>query len=116
MVPTLNEGSRCFIKAKFFDQAESPQIPSSLSYRIDCETTGQTVLDWVSITPAATIEVQIDATLNVIINGRNPVERKVVTFQANADPANNAFTEVQEYDLISLQGLQPSGLNPDYRF
>jgi hypothetical protein len=104
-VPTLNEGSRCFIKAKFYDNKEQPQIPTSLSYKVQCETTGTLLQDWLPITPDVMVEVQIDATLNHIVNRRNPIERKVVTFQANADPASNAFTEDQFYDLIALQAL-----------
>jgi len=105
MVPTLNEGSRCFVKAKFYDKNEDPQIASSLQYRVDCETTQTAILDWQTITPAAVVEVQIDATLNTIINRSNVVERKVVTFKANADPPEGAFIGVQFYDLINLQGL-----------
>lgn len=108
MTPTLNEGSRCFIKAKFFDKTGNPQIPSSLMYRIDCQTTGQTVLDWQTVTPNSVIEIVIPATVNTIISIRNPIERKVVTFKANADPPESAFTEPQAYDLINLQGLGPS--------
>jgi len=105
MVPTLNEGSRCFVKAKFYDKNEDPQIASSLQYRVDCETTQTAILDWQTITPAAVVEVQIDATLNVIINRGNVVERKAVTFRANADPPEGAFTGVQFFDLINLQGV-----------
>jgi len=105
MVPTLNEGSRCFVKAKFYDKNEAPQIASSLQYRVDCETTQTAILDWTTLTPAAVVEVQIDATLNTIINSNNVVERKVVTFKANADPDTGAFTGVQFYDLINLQGV-----------
>lgn len=105
MVPTLNEGSRCFVKAKFFDRAQMPQIPTSLDYRIDCETTGQAILDWTALTPAAAVEITVNATLNVIIFRNNPVERKVVTVRANADPPESAFTDVQRYDLINLQGV-----------
>ena len=105
MIPTLNEGSRCFVKAKFFDKNEAPQISSSLQYRVDCETTQTAILDWQTITPAVTVEVQIDATLNTIINRANVVERKTVTFRANADPPEGAFTGIQQYDLINLQGI-----------
>jgi hypothetical protein len=104
-VPTLNEGSRCFVKAKFFDNKERPQIPTSLSYKVQCETTGTLLQDWTSVTPGTQVEVQIDATLNSIVNRRNPIERKVVTFLANADPPQSAFTEDQFYDLISLQAF-----------
>jgi hypothetical protein len=102
-IPTLNEGSRCFVKAKFFDHAENAQIPTSLSYRVDCQTTGATLLDWTTVTPDTVVEVQIDATLNVIQRRGNSIERKAVTFMANADPAASAFTSVQFYDLIALQ-------------
>jgi len=104
-VPTLNEGSRCFIKAKFFDRQEVPQIPTSLSYKVQCETTGTILKDWTIVTPATVVEVQIDATLNKIVNRTNVIERKVVTFLANADPPESAFTEDQEYDLINLDAF-----------
>lgn len=102
-VPTLNEGSRCFIKAKFFDKNGAAQVPNSVAYRVDCETTGTLVQDWTSVTPDVQVEVQIDATLNKIIATRNEIERRTVTFLCNADPAANAFTEIQQYDLIGLQ-------------
>ena len=102
-VPTLNEGSRCFIKAKFSDKNDLPQIPNSVSYRVDCETTGTLIQDWTTVTPNVQVEVQINATLNKIISQRNQIERKTVTFLANADPPENAFTEIQQYDLIALQ-------------
>jgi hypothetical protein len=105
-VPTLNEGSRCFVKAKFFDNREQPQIPTSLSYRVQCETTGTLLLDWTAVTPDTQVEVQIDATLNVIIRPHNPIERKSATFRANADPPTGAFTEVQYWDLVALSALE----------
>lgn len=112
MIPTLNEGSRCFIKAKFYDKNENPQIPSALMYRLDCETTGQAIAligadstGWVSVTPATVVEITIEATANTIINRSNRVERKVATFKANGDPPESAFTEVQVFDLLNLQGI-----------
>lgn len=104
-VPTLNEGSRCFVKAKFFDKRELPQIPTSVQYRLDCETTGKNLLDWTFLTPDTVVEITVDATLNTIVSRRNPIERKIVTLRANADPPESAFTEVQYYDLINLQAL-----------
>jgi hypothetical protein len=105
MIPTLNEGSRCFVKAKFTDKNNVPQIASSLQYRVDCETTNTVLQDWTTVTPAQTVEVQIDATVNHIVRRNNATERKVVTFLANADPATGAFTGVQKYDLVNLQGI-----------
>lgn len=105
MIPALNEGSRCFVKAKFTDKNGTPQIASSLQYRVDCETTQTAILDWQTLTPAQSVEVQIDATLNTIISRGNAVERKTVTFKCNADPPEGAFTGIQQYDLVNLQGI-----------
>jgi hypothetical protein len=102
-IPTLNEGSRCFVRAKFYDNQGKPQIPTSVAYRIDCETTRTLVQDWTFITPGASVEVQIDATVNVMVNQRDDIERMTVTFMCNADPPEDAFTEIQQYDLIALQ-------------
>jgi len=102
-VPTLNEGSRCFVKAKFFDRKGMPQIPTSLSFKVQCETTGTVLQDWTSVTPDTVVEVQINATLNSIVSRRNTIERRTVTFLCNADPPENAFTEIQQFDLIGLQ-------------
>ncbi len=105
MIPLLNEGSRCFVKAKFYDRNGVPQISSSLQYRVDCETTNTVLQDWVTLTPATQVEVQIDATLNTIQRRINTIERKCVTFRANADPPSGAFTAVQKFDLVNLQGI-----------
>lgn len=104
-IPTLNEGSRCFVKAKFFDKLENPRIPTSVQYRIDCETTGQNILGWTFLTPNTVVEITVDATLNTIVSRRNPIERKVLTVKANADPVESAFTETQFWDLIALEAL-----------
>lgn len=104
-VPTLNEASRCWVKVKFFDKDEMPQIPSAVRYRIDCETTGQIVLDWTTFSTDTVIEIEVIAPLNAIINTRNPIERKVMTVQANSDNPNEAFNEIQEWDVVNLQGL-----------
>jgi len=104
-VPTLNEASRCWVKVKFFDKNAAPQTPSSVRYRIDCETTGQTVLDWTAFGTDTVIEIFVDAPLNAIINSRNPIERKVMTVQANADTPDEVFNETQQWDVINLQGI-----------
>jgi len=105
MVPTLNEASRCWVKAKFYDRDQKPQVPSALQYRIDCETTGQTVLDWTAVSPDAVVEIFVDAGLNKIIRTSNPIERKVMTIQANSDSPDTVFNEIQEWDVINLQAL-----------
>lgn len=105
MVPTLNDGSRCWVKAKFYDTDGNPQTPSALQYRIDCETTGQNILGWTALTPDTVIEVLVDAPLNNIIHSSNPIERKVLTMQANYDDPNNIFNEIQEWDVVNLRSL-----------
>lgn len=114
MIPTVNEQSRCWVKAKFYDKSDNLQTPTAMQYRIDCETTRQTVLDWTSFTPASTVEIFIPASLNNIINPVNSVERKVVTVQANSDTPDQAFNQVHKYDLVRLQGITVPPVGNDY--
>jgi len=105
MIPTLNEGSRSQVTARFYDNADNPQLPNTVDYRLDCETTGQVILDWTAVPPAAVVSILVTADLNAIINPNNPVERKVLTVMANRLDITAAFNEVQKWDLIRLQGL-----------
>jgi hypothetical protein len=109
----LNENSRCWVKAKFYDGSDMAQIPTALRYRIDCETTKQVVLDWSDLTPFLTVEVLIPATLTKIININNATERKAVTFEANPGTPD-AFNEVQRFDVINVLGQGTTPLGPDY--
>lgn len=106
MTPTLNDGSRCWVKAKFFDKAGLPQIPSAMQYRLDCETTGENIIGWTPFAPTDTsVEIFIDAPFNNIIRSQNPIERKVLTVQANSDDPANVFNDTQEWDVVNLLAL-----------
>lgn len=102
--PVLNESSVCWIKAKFFTRFDLAQIPSAVQYRLDCETTGQVILDWTTVTTAAALEVEVTAVQNVIINDRNLVERKVMTVMANSDSTTERFNDQIKWDVLNQQG------------
>jgi hypothetical protein len=78
---TVNEGTTAYLSVQFLDKAGSAAAPSSVSYRIDCLTTGTAVLAPTSATPGSTVELTITATQNAILGGR-PFERRRVTVEA----------------------------------
>jgi len=77
-----NERSTKYVSAAFFDKDGVAAVPSTVAYRIDCATTGTAVLASTSVTPAASVEVEITPAQNAIIVAANARETKIVTFTA----------------------------------
>lgn len=53
-------------------------VPASARYRIDCGTTGQNVVGWTSLTPAASMAISWTAAL---ISQSHDLELKVITVE-----------------------------------
>ena len=62
---------------------DSSDTPTTADYRIDCLTTGTTIQDWASLTPAASISISITPTHNRIVNSGNKREKKQLTVSAD---------------------------------
>ena len=104
-VPTLNERSRCWTKAKFYDHNGASQTPIAIRYRLDCQTSGKALVDWTNVAIANTVEILIEAALNAIQNNGNPVERKCLTIQTVDDDGLPTATNVQLWDVVNLTGI-----------
>lgn len=87
------------------DPDEVPTAPVTLRWRLDCQTTGYTLIDWTTATPTSLLEVTIPAEMNRIINARNRIERKVFTVEANAG-TDEAFTHEELYEVRNLTAVQ----------
>ncbi len=61
------------------DASDAAATPSTLHYRIDCLSTGTTVLDWTSETPSTSNTLSIKSSENRIIDDSNRRELKQVT-------------------------------------
>lgn len=101
MTVVVKEKSRAVLTVRFLNEAGRLAVPSAISYRIDCRTSGQMVRDWTAVTPGSVIQIGIPSSENAILAGEAREER-VVTIQATygADDLVN-----DEY-LYVVQNLQ----------
>ena len=76
------------IEASFFDDTGLSMVPASLNYRIDDELSGAQILGWTSITPAASVSIEVSSALNAMISNSRSQETHVVTVQLT-DPSTN---------------------------
>jgi hypothetical protein len=97
----INEGSTGYIAISFFDQVGAAANPTSVEYRVDCLSTARQILDWTTITPATSVEIQLTPAQNAILNPANSVEKKLVTVRAQYG-AGEAQTDQFEYVVRNL--------------
>ena len=100
----VNEGQSFTATFRFFDSSFVPSSPTTLRYRIDCLTSKQTVLDWTTLTPAATVNIAVSPDDNEIKNSANRRERKQLVVQTNYGTATQGV-ETKEWDVLNLQGV-----------
>lgn len=102
----VNESSALTLTAKVWDDSTetwTAQVPTTLRYRIDCNTTGTEVLGWTSITADDVNTISITATQNAIQNDCNEFEEKQLTLQANAGLATQ-YQNIFAYQVKNLSG------------
>lgn len=78
----INERSTAYLTASFFDADGQPAAPSSVTYSVYCMTSGQQLRAATSVTPAATVTIQLGATDTLIVGPANAFERRRVTVSA----------------------------------
>lgn len=98
---TVNEGSTAYLPIEFRDKSGALAVPASISYRIDCATTGEAIRAPSAVTPASSIELTLTPQDNRIVTASNRAERRRVTITA-AYGADDAATGDFEYDVRNL--------------
>jgi hypothetical protein len=82
-VNTVTEGSTTWVSVAFLDREGVPQAPATISYRVDCLTTGTVMLAATSATPTGTtLTVRVPGNLNRIVNRTNATEVRRLTVKA----------------------------------
>lgn len=101
---TVNEMNTSYVAVDFRDKRNRLAVPTAVSYRIDCLTTGAQVKPWTAIDPpAASVEIVIAAAENAILGG-NERERRVVTVIAAYGPGSeDQASDDFSYDVRNLQ-------------
>lgn len=106
---TIREGEYLPITVRFQDAQWLPKTPNPIHYRIDCNTTGQVILDWTDLDPSlvatdGTIVVTVTSGQNAIISSDNPMERKELTVEANYGLPNQ-FVDSYQWNVKNIQGI-----------
>ena len=83
MTTAVNEKTSAYLTVAFLDKAGVAAIPASVTYRIDCLTTGTAILADTSLTPASSIEIAITPAQNAILSDGNASETKRITVKAS---------------------------------
>ncbi len=92
------------VSVRFRNSSLAAEAPTTARYRIDCLTTGQTVKEWTSLTPAATISIPVTSSDNRIISKGNAQERRQITVQADQG-TDTETRDVAFWDLINIRGF-----------
>jgi hypothetical protein len=100
----------------FADRDNRPALPTSAHWRLDCETTGTALQEWVDITDLLVAEagvvglkhvyadIEIAASLNRIVSNRNRRELKKLYVVANKD-LDRAFSVTVQYWIVNRRGM-----------
>lgn len=99
----VTEGTAVTARVKF-SRNGAAIIPATLRYRVDCETTGDPVVEWTPSAPAAAVNVLIPAPSNRLRDQANAVERKRFTVEANYG-TDSAFVTRGWYELENTRGI-----------
>ena len=100
---SVNEGSTAYLAVTFRDRDGNAAAPSSVSYRIDCLTTGQEVRGDTVVSPGSSIEITLAPSDTAILDG-NSYERRRVTVQA-AYSGGEAINAQYDYQVKNLTGV-----------
>ena len=87
MSELIEEGSTVTYRVQFFDASGDPVIPSSARYCIKDLTNDRVVRDWTVVDAADTIDIQIVASDNNVLDrdrrNRKRIEERSLVVQAN---------------------------------
>ena len=81
--PKVLERSSFTTSAEFRDSAHADDAPTTAHYRIDDLTTGQNILDWTALTPAASISITVKSSENRMLSSAHVTERRQITVAAD---------------------------------
>ena len=102
----IREKSQHVITAKFKDRSTAALVvPTNIRYRIDCLTTGITVLEWASVSADDEITLTITASQNAIQDQGKAYETKELTVAADYGLATQ-YTESVTYQVENLRGVR----------
>jgi hypothetical protein len=104
--PNFGEGSSFTLTAYFRNRATAAAAttPTTVDVRLDCLTTGITLRDWTTVTPAANVSIAVTGAENAIQNAGNKREQKQVTIMLD----EGLDTQLREIAIWTVENLYGS--------
>lgn len=99
---TVNELSTAYLTVTCKDKAGVLAVPASVSYRIDCLTTGVAIRPLTALVPASEIEIKLAPADNTMQLAGNVEERRLLTLQASYGAGDGVNSEY-EYLVKNLR-------------
>ena len=84
---------------------DADEAPTTAEYRVDCLTTGTALVDWTSLTPAATINISVPSNANRLISNGNQFEKKQITLSADRNTTGETRSVVA-YKVENIRGFE----------
>lgn len=92
-----------FVATAYFRNGDAAATPTTARYRVDCLTTGKTIREWTSLTPASSIAITIDKDDNAIQYDANDLERRQILLEA--DTGASQSRALARWEVYNLQGV-----------
>lgn len=92
--------------AKFYDDTLDPwtlSAPTTVSYRIDCLTTGYPVRDWTIVSSGSSVTLPISSSDNAILDNTQSREKKLLTVLANSGLSTQCQS-TYAWQVVNLPG------------
>jgi hypothetical protein len=101
----VNSGSACWVTIALLDRFGNAGVPTAAQYRIDCLTSGTSVLGWTNFPSlAASVDIEVTAAQNVIVNASHPQETKRMTIKAQySGDASDQITGHLDWPVLAHQ-------------
>ena len=91
--PVVNENSTSWLDVAFLDKDGDPATPSSVTYRVDCLSSGTVIRADTGITAASEVEIVLTPGDNAIVDQDHRVEKRLVTVTATFGAGDQHVSE-----------------------
>lgn len=98
----VNEQSTAYLTVEFRDKAGDLQAPSSARYRVDCPAPSSELRAWTALGAASSVEIELNAEDNTMVNGNRPYELRRVTVEATYGADDKLVAEF-DYRVRNLE-------------
>lgn len=100
----IAEKTAAYLTADFVDQDGNAYAPNTVEWRLDDVTNSAEVVDWTSVTPAASVSITIGATDNELVDQDNISELRCIKVRVDLGLASQGLESLY-YRVKNLQGV-----------